>query len=269
MDLPELEPDERAMLQRFRTVSSPDGATQARVLAAVQLRIAPALPDADGGEVIALPRAAMLSKVLPMLRAGGLAVAIAAATLLVIGGTSRVLMSARGEQSGASQAIDHVQPATPQAVAPPTVAPAVPSEPALPPADAMTATPLPELSPPAAITPATGTAKPKSRASTRGAATPREAAPSPIDAAAEIALVQAAKRETDAAQRLALLERHHREFTRGALAQEVAILEIQTLCALGRRDQASSKAEGFLRRWPGSAYGAAASRGCDAKAGPG
>jgi hypothetical protein len=268
LDLPELQPEERAMLQRFRVASSPDGATQARVLAAVHLRIAPAPPAADDGQLLQLPRAAGLSsQVLPWLRAGGLAVAIAAATLLVIGGTTRVVMAVRSEAPATTQAMDRAVPSEPQPLRSPAVDPTPSVELAPPPVAAELAAP-PEESPAVADddAPVPDAARPRPRTN-RGTQGPREAVASPIDAAAEIALVQAAKREHDAAQRLALLERHHREFARGVLTQEVAILEIQTLCALGRREQASAHAEGFLRRWPGSAYGAAASRGCDAKAG--
>ncbi|MBK8237109.1 MAG: protein kinase [Deltaproteobacteria bacterium] len=267
LDLPELQPEERAMLQRFRVASSPDGATQARVLAAVHLRIAPAPPAADDGRVLQSMRPAGLSQVLPWLRAGGLAVAIAAATLLVIGGTTRVVMAVRSEAPATTQAMDRAEPSEPLPLRSPAVDPTPSLGIAPPPVAAELAAP-PEESAVVADVDARvpDAARPRPRTN-RGTQGPREAVASPIDAAAEIALVQAAKREHDAAQRLALLERHHREFARGVLTQEVAILEIQTLCALGRREQASAHAEGFLRRWPGSAYGAAASRGCDAKAG--
>ncbi|MFO0637522.1 MAG: hypothetical protein U0168_32255, partial [Nannocystaceae bacterium] len=105
------------------------------------------------------------------------------------------------------------------------------------------------------------------RSKPRAGAKPRtreaSGAPTPIDAAAEIALVRDAKRERDATARLALIERHHREFAAGALVQEIAVLEIQTLCALGRTQSASDRAAALLRRWPSSPYGAIARRVCD------
>lgn len=256
VDLPELHPDERALLQRFRAEQSPDGAVTARVLAGVQSQLA-----FDGADTIVPLSRATSHGALAWLRFAGLSVAIAATTLLVIGGTTR-LVARMGHDAGApAQAVDQATQPDPQTATAPS------PKTATAPGAAMQA---PAITPSvdAPVLPASEPASlDELRSKPRVGAKPRTregaSAPAPIDAAAEIALVRDAKRERDATARLALIERHHREFASGALVQEIAVLEIQTLCALGRTQSASDRAAALLRRWPSSPYGAIARRVCD------
>ena len=88
------------------------------------------------------------------------------------------------------------------------------------------------------------------------------AAPAPVDAAAEIALFGAIKTERDAGARLAAIARYRRDFAKGSFTQEVAVLEIEALCKLGRTREATDRSTAFADRFGDSAYAAIARRGC-------
>lgn len=243
-EIPTLTADERALLQRFRVDESPEPAVAARVLRGLSARLGTSTP--------AIERPWWL-----WLRAGGLSVAIAACGLLVLGGTARVLAPVPGPS--ATEAMDVATPtATPRVTEPSSIpsAPAIATPPAA---------PIPEVVPPTEPTatpsaPAPEASRPKVRGSrsTPGAA----ATPAPIDAAAEIALFGAIKTERDAAARLAAIARYRRDFAKGSFTQEVAVLEIEALCKLGRTREASERSEAFAGRFGDSAYAAIARRGC-------
>lgn len=64
---------------------------------------------------------------------------------------------------------------------------------------------------------------------------------------------QAALR-ADPNRALSLAAEHRRKFPNGVLAQEREVLSIEALERLGRHKEAVSRAEGFLRSFPGSAH---------------
>ena len=53
---------------------------------------------------------------------------------------------------------------------------------------------------------------------------------------------------------LALAEEHAARFAEGTLAPEREVIAISALVALGRRDEARSRADRFHTAYPGSAY---------------
>lgn len=241
-EIPTLTADERALLHRFRVDESPEPAVAARVLRDLSAQLGATTPAIDRPWWL-------------WLRAGGLSVAIAACGLLVLGGTARVLAPRPGPS--ATEAMDVAAPtATPRSTEPAatTVAPAI-------------ATPQPIAIPEAALpiepappTPVVEASKPKLRASRPAAGhTP---APAPVDAAAEIALFGAIKTERDAGARLAAIARYRRDFAKGSFTQEVAVLEIEALCKLGRTREATDRSTAFADRFGDSAYAAIARRGC-------
>jgi hypothetical protein len=248
VDLPDLTPQDAALLAQFRVDETPSD----DVIDRVHRRLHARLSSADAPM-------SLLSRWSMWLRAGGLTLAIASAVLLVLAGGSRLLgrLSAPARSSEAS---DTVQQGAPAELASPPAPPQPTPEIALPPAPP--ASEPPSSSEPAALPSATAALEPtRGRGPVRAKSGAPIAAP-PIDAAAEIALVSSARLERDPNARLELIARHHREFAGGKLVQEIAILEIQTLCAIGRRDDGRAQAAVFTQRHPGSAYAAIASRAC-------
>jgi len=246
--IPRLTPTERAMLEQFRVEQSPHPAVSDRVMHALQLQI--------GAAPIALQSPWWL-----WLRAGGLSFALAAGTLVVLGGTARVLGRATAPAPMAAAdatAVDAPQetanvPALQEAdtavvapalpVAPPPVAPAAP-------ADAAASEPV-------------ETALDRGRARTDAGGRGSASRPArPVDAAAEIAAFRSIKLEPSAQARLAAITRYRDEFAAGTFVQEVAVLELQTLCALGRTEDAARRGAAFVRSFGDSAYAAIARRGC-------
>jgi hypothetical protein len=248
VDLPELTPQDAALLAQFRVDETPSADTLDRMHRRLRARISheEATPS-------------LVSRWTLWLRAGGLSVAIAAVVLLILAGGSRLLGRAAMVPTAASDSLR----ATPSggvvdATPPPVVAsPDV----AIPPTLAS-----PELPTPAApaLTPALDSTR--GRSPGRTAKPDAATLPKPIDAAAEIALLSAARRERDPRARLELIARHHREFAGGKLVQEFAVIEIQTLCALGRTDDGRARAQAFAQHHPGSAYAAIAARACEESA---
>lgn len=82
----------------------------------------------------------------------------------------------------------------------------------------------------------------------------RRSAPTADALRRELGLVEQLRRirRTDAAQALELAARHRKEHPRGALAPEVAALEIEALCASGALAEARRAADRFAARWPES-----------------
>jgi len=254
VDLPELAPSEQALLHRFRADESPSDAVVRRVEAGLVARL-------DAGDD---PQP--LATVIPFSHVGKatvIAFALAAAVLLVLGGSARLVQAVRGSAT-VEQASDVSTGAKPAGRAHEVVAP-MPA-----PERAPVVVPEPPAAPPPAPAPielaaVPGALDPPRRDPPRAA--PRvepsvETAPAPADAAAEIALLRAAKREPDAERRLAKLHEYATKFPHGALGQEVAVLEIESLCQLGRGERAAEKSAAFLRQHPDSAYAAIARRGC-------
>ena len=256
MDLPELAPSEQALLHRFRADESPSDAVVRRV----EARLAARLDAADD------PRP--LAPVLPFShfgKAAVIALALAAAVLLVLGGGARLVHAVRTDKA-IEQASDvharvaptgeaHSVAPAPAATAPTpsTTAPVV-----IPPPPAQESVAIDLAAVPGALDASRRDATPRGKTQKE----PVTAVPAPADAAAEIALLFAAKREAQPEQRLAKLREHATKFPNGALGEEFAVLEIQTLCELGRTERAAEKSAGFLRAHPDSAFAAIARRGC-------
>jgi len=255
VDLPELAPSDQALLHRFRASESP----AAEVVRRVQARLAARIAQDD---------LAPLAPVLPLVelgKAAAIAVALAAAVLIVLGGSARIVQAVRTpavvEQASdvavppaaAGQTTDNSSTPAPavrddrsRVVVPEPVAPAI--APAVAPAIDLAAVPG-------------SIATPKREPASRVATAP-VADTAPADAAAEIALLKTARRERDPETRLRHVQEHARRFPNGALLEEIAVIEIESLCALGRRDRAAEVGAAFLRRHPESAYAAIARRGC-------
>jgi hypothetical protein len=253
VDLPELAPSEQALLHRFRADESPSDAVVRRVEAGLAARL-------DAGDD---PRP--LAPVIPFSHVGKAAVialALAAAVLLVLGGSARLVNAVRSS-AAVEQASDvHTKaPTTGRAheVAPAPVRESMPVVVPEPPADVQPVAPAIEL---AAVP---GALDPPRRDAPRSTTKPEPSvatATVPADAAAEIALLHAAKREPDAQKRLAKVSEYAMKFPSGSLRQEIAVLEIESLCQLGKRERAAEKSAAFLRQHPDSAYAAIARRGC-------
>lgn len=81
----------------------------------------------------------------------------------------------------------------------------------------------------------------------------------------ELALVEELRqaRHAEPPRALELAARHRREHPRGALASEVAALEIEALCAKGDVAAAHLAAERFATRWPESSLRTSTSDPCD------
>lgn len=253
MDLPELAPSEQALLHRFRARESPSD----DVVRRVEARLAARLDGADDPQPLA--------PVLPFSHVGKAAVialALAAAVLLVLGGSARLVQAVR--RTGTAEQASDVHARTTTSGEATSVAPApTPLAPA--PAVAPPVIPPPPSSSPAidlAAVPGALDARRDATPRTRARVEPAAPVPTPADAAAEIAFLFAAKREAAPERRLAKLREHATKFPKGALGEEFAVLEIQTLCELGRTESAAEKSAGFLRAHPDSAFAAIARRGC-------
>jgi hypothetical protein len=257
VDLPELAPSEQALLHRFRADESPSDAVVRRVEAGLAARL-----DAGDDPVALAPDHPFIGPFSHVGKAAVIAFALAAAVLLVLGGSARLVHAVRSG-STAEQASDVRTPVQPsgraQETAPapaPSTAPVVIPEPP-------TATDPPAPSIELAAVPGALDAPRRDASRPAPKSAPSvEAATAPADAAAEIALLHAAKREPDAKRRLAKVDEYASKFPQGALRQEVAVLEIESLCQLGRNERAAEKSAAFLRQHPDSAYAAIARRGC-------
>lgn len=249
VDLPELTREDAALLAQFRMDESPSPAVADRVHRRVRARLA-----AEDAQPSFVARWTM------WLRAGGLTVAIAAAVLLVVAGSSRLIGRLSVEREAPNAANDTLQRRAAESIATPQgeaiAAPAIATPPTI---------VVPEPPAPAITDTVDAKDEPRNRARPGKAITPAPA--TAVDAAAEIKLVSSAKSQKDPQARLELIREHARQFAGGKLGREVAILEIQTLCALGRKDDAQSKARTFVEKNPGSAYASIAARACEEPAG--
>jgi len=130
-------------------------------------------------------------------------------------------------------------------VSQPSAPAAAPAEPPAPPAVVL-----------AAPTPSTATAPPPTSPPSHA---PAHAAPSPVPSslAVEQLLLDDARRALsshDADQALALLDEHERRFPQGQLSEEREALGIQALVALGRYDDARTRAVRFRAATPRSLF---------------
>jgi hypothetical protein len=81
-------------------------------------------------------------------------------------------------------------------------------------------------------------------------------APVPSSGEEEIDVLRRAQQALPAhpAEALAAAEEHRRRFPSGGLAQEREVIVVSALAALGRRDEARSRARRFVETYPGSAH---------------
>jgi type IV secretory pathway VirB10-like protein len=85
---------------------------------------------------------------------------------------------------------------------------------------------------------------------------PARATPPSVDPAAELALLERARRTVahDPARALALTDEHRQTFRPGLFAEERELLAIEALIALGRRDAATRRTRAFERTHPNSVH---------------
>ena len=100
--------------------------------------------------------------------------------------------------------------------------------------------------------------------------TPRAPLPPPSSAAGSVAIEAALVRRAEGALRagdpkgaLAIVGEHARRFPTGVLTEERDMERIVALCALGRRDEATTAAAVFTRTWPSSSHAARIREACD------
>jgi hypothetical protein len=89
-----------------------------------------------------------------------------------------------------------------------------------------------------------------------GHGTTKERNPQSLDSPSESDLLGRAHAalRSDPARALALADEHRRKFPNGVLVQEREVLSIEALERLGRHADAVSRADRFLRNFPGSAH---------------
>lgn len=153
--------------------------------------------------------------------------------------------------AGAVLALHHALRATQTPIVTPHASVAVPEKPPAPPAPAQ-AEPSAEPAQPAAAPP------PAPSPATRSSTPLRVHRPVAAvqDPRAEITLLQQARRALASApdQALALTQSHARQFPDGVFREEREALAIEALLALGRHDEAKSRAHSLFERYPQSAY---------------
>lgn len=106
--------------------------------------------------------------------------------------------------------------------------------------------------------PAPRTSRPSSPAPRPPTLVPTAAGDRDVGLSRERALLETARTAVargDGPAALAGVERHARQFPRGALAEEREVLWIQALLVAGRRAEAGARAERFRREYPGSLAG--------------
>lgn len=79
-----------------------------------------------------------------------------------------------------------------------------------------------------------------------------------------VADARAALRSGDASRALMLLEEHARRFSAGVLSEERDAERVAALCAVGREEEARTRADRFSRDYPRSALGAKVRAACPA-----
>ena len=231
----ELDATDRQLLAAYRDAADPPAGAMDRVFEEVLERVQP----------VVLP--------VPWCKSVAMSFAIAAGMLLalrgVVAGTQSAKQTATPTQMQAPMAGD-ADPAagevTPKFAKPePTERTA--KQVATPPAEAAEVEAAPAPSP-----------RPASATKAKAKAAPASA----DDLAAELELLAAAKRAEDPTERLKLLKEHATKYGRSRLAEERAVLTIETMCTLGQGEGARQRAKAFGERFPKSAFAGRISRSC-------
>ncbi|HSO37351.1 MAG TPA: hypothetical protein VLT33_32715 [Labilithrix sp.] len=229
---PELEPlatDVLALLRAEKPIAELESTAKAAILAAVEAQIGlPPVPGGGGGG-----------------GAGAAASGGAAATSVARAVAAIAATFAIGVATGVVIAPSVRAPAPPAPIA--QVAATIPAARA-PSAVSSSEAPLPAVSV-GSLPAASPTAAP--RASRVDA--PEGPAPSARGLGAERSLLdiaRAALARGEAAEALAAVDRHGREYPEGALVEEREALGVKALVALGRRDEARARAQRFEQRFP-------------------
>jgi hypothetical protein len=229
-----LDARDRKLLAAFRDGESPPPGVAKRCYDAVVARV-----DADDLDFAPAPP-------VPWLRSIALSFAIAAAVLLMMRGTIVMVAGLRADTSSSVHVLaEHVEREDPPPQVAEIAAPSIAPTPVTVPSEAEPSMPEPPTEPPAATTP-----KKRGQAAT--------------DLTADLALLTAAKRATDPAQRLKLLEQHARDHRSSTFAEERDVLTIEALCELRRDSEAKTRASAFLRLHPRSAFAARVQQSCAA-----
>ncbi len=235
----ELDATDRQLLAAYREAADPPAGAMDRVFEEVLDRVQP----------VVLP--------VPWAKSVGMSFAIAAGLLLamrgVIVGTQSAKQTATPTQMQApmaGSADPNAGQATPKLTKPAPTERTAEQAPA-PPAEEVEVEPMTEATPAPSPRPA-GVTKPKAKT----------APVSAEDLAAELELLAAAKRAEDPTERLKLLKQHASTYSRSRLAEERAVLTIETMCTLGQSDGARERAKTFGERFPKSAFAGRISRSC-------
>jgi hypothetical protein len=255
----ELSPQARALIDEARHGEGLTGARRARIRGALVAQFgagaavstgtaigaASTAGKVAGGSSFALATAAKVVATVALVSgvsAGGLAVAVHALPDIDLPGRPHVAL--HGSPSVAARGAPNIPP---PANASALVAPPSPNSlPATPPAAAAVALP--------ASLPAVGAATLHPAAATRLLSAP-VVSPTPNSLDSETRLLRDASFELRAGRperALALLDKHERSFSGGALVEERRVERILALCALGRAAEAQAEGASFLRERPRS-----------------
>jgi hypothetical protein len=228
-DLPPLDADVRALVERTRDEPRPSLEAQLRVQRALDGILGPAGGSApSGGEAHpALGSARQTARL--------------AASFVLGAAVGAIGMKAASPRLAAPPIpIAATSPVEPQAVRSPSLA---------------AASPRIEVSPASSAEPrASGNPRGPDPSAAQAQATRRPAVVG-SDLAAERALLDGARHaleSEDAAAALAAVDLHQRRFPNGLLAQEREAIAVRALLALGRRDEAAKRATRFHARFPDS-----------------
>jgi len=244
----ELSPKARAMLDALQTIDSPAAEVEARAWSAVVGRTAAGDlgPSVPADPIAPATGAAWLGK--PVLWIVG-AVAIASGVAIAVTRDEVPVDPPKVEPAAVID--DATVAAVPPSIPPPpqpAVAPPPDEEPEL----------VPEPTKPV-----------RTRTKAEAPKAPPKTAPAPIDGPdaleQEMRLMSEARAALgagDASRAITLLQRHAKQFPKGAFVLEREVSWITALCALGRTDAARQRADAFLKRHGSHALAAKVRASC-------
>lgn len=220
-----LSPEARTRLAAFNKGQSPDAEDEARVLAALERRLAEPVPRRRVGVYVIT------------------ALALAAGLVLAV---TWAITPARRADDAAVQAPHHDGPQIQEVVRPVPVAPIVPPVP-------LDTSPTPVPADTSVLPVPSDTSEPPVPADSSASAPSRRprVRDAGDDIAAEVALLREAKL-AEPGRRLELLGEHARRFPGGTFAAERWLLEAETRCALGEVEQARGLVDRFVDKFPTS-----------------
>jgi len=108
-----------------------------------------------------------------------------------------------------------------------------------------------------AVRPSPREQRPRGEPASGAAAAASTSKDAPGDPLSESRMLRRARRllSSDPAASLAITREHRRRFPNGTLAQEREVLAIEALAHMGKKDEASDRADAFRKSHPDSAHG--------------